>query len=409
MKILIVDDTKETRESLHNIIKVKIDSSYEIEEAEDGLEALGIVESFKPDIVLTDVLMPKMDGIRFTSILKSQIQTKHIFIAAITGLSGEEQIEKIYDSGADFYISKPFNLNDIVARLKVITSLVTHKSSISKSTPSKIYNCYNNEPIKNYFTTFSIKKEDDLFSIFDYFLNQKTTYNSILLKDFMVILVKAYRKMDVENAKFDLIIEESNKYIYITITDESFIHIIDNSITNTNELIEFERNANVFSFRIDMVLFTTNSSKDDKLYQNELIGSSEMLISCTDEIEEYTNELKEDLENYKSLRKDDFTYNDSMKLMLTSLFDKYIMLFNKLPEFDRVFLALQSVDASVKRSQRDSFSKSQNTEIIRHIDELNLEIEEWIDTVIIRQECKDVHYKDFKIVSICSLLEEDLS
>ena len=214
MRILIVDDAKEIRESLRNIIKVKINDTYEIEEAEDGLEALGLVESFKPDIVLTDILMPKMDGIRFTSILKSQSETKHIFVAAITGLSGEEQIEKIYASGVDFYIAKPFQLDDIIARLKVITSLITQKSSIPDLKPSVVYNCFKDERIKRYFVTFSIAQEDDIFLIFDYFTNQDIRYNSIILKDFMVALVKTYRKMDAKNKIFDLIIEESD-YIYI--------------------------------------------------------------------------------------------------------------------------------------------------------------------------------------------------
>ena len=256
MKILIVDDAKKTRESLYNIIKIKINSSYEIAEAEDGLEALGLVESFKPDIVLTDILMPKMDGIRFTAILKSQTATKHIFIAAITGLSGEEQIQKIYASGVDFYIAKPFQLDDIVARLKVITSLIKNKNRLNNSSqnkkPTDIHNTYLDEKIKHYYITFSIVKEDDIFLLFDYFSNQDVLYNSILLKDFMVTLLKVYKNMDNNNKTFDLIVEESSQFVYITIKDTYFITAMDKFLNKKNISSQYKKNKESVSFRIEV-------------------------------------------------------------------------------------------------------------------------------------------------------------
>jgi len=413
MKILIVDDAKETRESLHNIIKLKINASYEIAEAEDGLEALGLVDSFKPDIVLTDVLMPKMDGIRFTSILKSQSETKHIFIAAITGLSGEEQVEKIYASGVDFYIAKPFQLDDIVARLKVITSLITKTSSIPDEKPTVVYNCFKDEYIKHYFTTFSITQENDIFLIFDYFSKQDIHYNSIVLKDFMVTLVKTYRKMESKDKSFDLIIEESESYIYITVRYASFISAIEQLVGKHSSLLEYKRTTQAVSFRININSFI--QTPEQKLqaeaneYQNELMSATELMIISSDDLEIYVDELEEALLDYKSLCKDDNKYNVSLYLTLTTLFDQYTRIFKKVPEFERVSIALQSVAAVIQASKNKKFNKAENTDVIRCIEDLNTTIEVWIQKVIINQDATDVHFSDHKIMSHCSLIEKSFN
>ena len=409
MKILIVDDAKETRESLRNIIKAKINADYEIAEAEDGLEALDLVESFTPDIVLTDIMMPKMDGVRFTSILKSQEKTKHIFIAAITGLSGTEQIEKIYASGVDFYIAKPFQLDDIIARLKVITSLITHKNIIPLEKPNIIYNCFNDEHIKHYFTTFSITQEGDIFLIFDYFSKQDIEYNSLVLKDFMVTLVKTYRKMDSDKRNFDLIIEESEQYIYITVEESFFVNAIENLVDKHRALLEYKRVNDVCSFRIDIISFIDNSSNiNDKVeYQNELISANELMIIASEDINEYIVELQEALREYETFCIDDDTYNDSLHLMMINLFDQYVKLFSKIPGFDRVSSSIRNVSEMIKEAKKHEFSKDENVKMIVDLQSLNIIITQWIDDVIINQECKDVHYSDSEIINMCNALEKD--
>ena len=71
MNILITEDAQETRESLFMIIKAKIDERYEITEAKNGIEALEVVKKFQLDIILTDIMMPEMDGFELIKILKS--------------------------------------------------------------------------------------------------------------------------------------------------------------------------------------------------------------------------------------------------------------------------------------------------------------------------------------------------
>jgi len=409
MKILIVDDAKETRESLRNIIKVKVNSSYEIAEAENGLEALGIVETFKPDVVLTDILMPKMDGIRFTALMKSQPETKHIFIAAITGLSGEEQIEKIYGSGADFYIAKPFQLDDIVARLKVITSLITSKDSITSVQASSIYNCYNDTQIKRYYVTFSIAKENDIFLIFDYFSKQDVKYNSIVLKDLMVALVKAYRKMETEDKVFDIIIEESEFYFYMTLQDGFFVETMEKLVKHNTSLFNYSKNDSSFSFRIDIESFIEKRKtivKKEIIPKLELVSATELMIITSDDILDYVNELNYISQEYKSLSKNSDKYNDEFNNVLIQLFTQYLRLFKKVPDFIRVSIAIESVSVKIE-NRNGTFSTMKYKEIITHIEKLVSHINTWIQDVIIKQDKQDVHDCDYKIMNSCRLIEQD--
>ena len=409
MKILIVDDAQETRESLFMIIKAKIDERYEITEAKDGIEALEVIKNFQPDIVLTDIMMPKMDGFELIKILKSNKKTKHIFIAAITGLSAKEHIEKVYISGADFYIAKPFQLEDIIARLKVITSLVEHKNIITLKKKSSVYNCFNDKCIKHYFTTFSISQEEDIFLVFDYFSKQNIEYNSLILKDFIVALIKTYRKIDKSKRDFELIIEESEKYIYITIKEELFAKAILDLVVKYNTLIEYKMVNNVFSFRIDIVSFIDNKmkKKEEIIYQNEVVSANELMIIVSDDIDEYIDDVKEALKEYESFCTDNNKFSNALYLIIINLFDQYQKLFTKVPEFEIVFESIESLSSVIKEEKEHRFKESDNLRMLDNLASLNILIDEWIDEVIVNQESKDVHCYDVKIIDICSLIEED--
>ncbi len=409
MKILIVDDAKETRESLLNIIKIKINPNYEIAEAENGLEALALVETFKPDIVLTDVLMPRMDGIRFTSILKSQDETKHIFIAAITGLSGDEQIQKIYASGVDFYIAKPFQLDDIVARLKVITSLIKQKSSITDIKPKIVYNCFNDEHIKHYSITFSIITEDDIFLIFDYFSKQNVEYNSLILKDFMVTLIKTYRTMSLKNRVFDIIIEESESYIYVTVKSNVFIKSLEQLVDKHSSLLQYAKDENSCSFRVDIISFLAKHEVKKTIYKSEIVSATELLIVTSDDIFDYVNELNFALQEYRSVHIDEIFYNDQIHLALLSLFEQYIRLFKKVHNFDKVLIALQSVYVLLQNKEVKLFNNQESEMIFNNLETLNQIIELWIEEVITKQTSINVHYYDNQIMNSCRQVEKDFS
>ncbi len=114
LTILIVDDVQENIEILMEII----DDLCDIAVALDGISALEIVSETSPDLILLDIMMPKMDGYEVCRILKDDVKTKDIPIIFITALGSANAEEKGLIAGAIDYITKPFNPSIVRARVK---------------------------------------------------------------------------------------------------------------------------------------------------------------------------------------------------------------------------------------------------------------------------------------------------
>lgn len=117
--ILVVDDNADIRE----LVKEGLREHYSVLEAEHGREALNIALKEMPDLIISDVLMPEMDGVEFCRELKGNIRTSHIPVILLTALNSvEHRIEGI-ESGADAYIPKPFKMKLLMVRVeKLIAS-----------------------------------------------------------------------------------------------------------------------------------------------------------------------------------------------------------------------------------------------------------------------------------------------
>ena len=113
-KLLIVDDEQDIREALEAIFS----NEYDVHFAEDGVEALDRVREVKPDLVLLDIMMPRMDGFQACLRLRKDAATSHIPVIFLTTKS-EPQTESFgLELGADDYIVKPFNIEVLRARVK---------------------------------------------------------------------------------------------------------------------------------------------------------------------------------------------------------------------------------------------------------------------------------------------------
>lgn len=113
-KVLIVDDEPNIIMSLEFLMKK---SGYEIFIARDGEEALQILNKQTPDIVILDIMMPKVDGYEVCQYIKKerQMETKVIFLSA---KSKESDIEKGFEVGADLYMTKPFSTRDLMQKVR---------------------------------------------------------------------------------------------------------------------------------------------------------------------------------------------------------------------------------------------------------------------------------------------------
>ncbi|MEP2237968.1 MAG: two-component regulator propeller domain-containing protein [Maribacter sp.] len=104
--VLVVDDNQDIR----SLVKNGLQKKYNVLEADTGKSALKIVLHDLPDLIVSDVLMPEMDGIQLCHELKSNVRTKHIPIILLTALNSVEHRIKGIQSGADAYIPKPFKM-----------------------------------------------------------------------------------------------------------------------------------------------------------------------------------------------------------------------------------------------------------------------------------------------------------
>lgn len=132
--VLLVDDNNELRKFLADQLK----EFYRVVEAKDGLEGLEMALKVIPDLILSDVMMPELDGIQMLDRLKNNLITSHIPVILLTAKSSvENQIEGL-KYGADFYITKPFQTDFILAsidnllkqRKKIFESLLLSKKTV---------------------------------------------------------------------------------------------------------------------------------------------------------------------------------------------------------------------------------------------------------------------------------------
>jgi two-component system alkaline phosphatase synthesis response regulator PhoP len=116
-KVLIVDDEPDILEIIsYNLSK----EGYQILTAKNGIEALEKVPSFKPDLVILDIMMPKMDGVEVCKILRSKHEYNDTLIIFLTALSDESSQIKGLETGADDYVNKPISPKVLVSRVNAI-------------------------------------------------------------------------------------------------------------------------------------------------------------------------------------------------------------------------------------------------------------------------------------------------
>ena len=112
--VLIIDDNADIRLYVHGLLH----ADYTVIEAADGSEGIRKAMKYVPDLIISDVMMPGIDGVECCRRLKSELQTCHIPVILLTACSLDEQRIQGYDGGADSYISKPFSSQLLLARVR---------------------------------------------------------------------------------------------------------------------------------------------------------------------------------------------------------------------------------------------------------------------------------------------------
>ncbi|MCP4108891.1 MAG: response regulator [Desulfobacteraceae bacterium] len=128
--ILIVDDNPKNLQVLGNILREK---QHKTAAARDGFQALKYVEKRPPDLILLDIMMPEMDGYEVCRKLKSQEQTKNIPVIFISALSDTSEKVKGFEAGGVDYITKPFQKEEVFARVNVHLELRRSHMELEKT------------------------------------------------------------------------------------------------------------------------------------------------------------------------------------------------------------------------------------------------------------------------------------
>jgi CheY-like chemotaxis protein len=128
-KILIADDEVSIRLTVGRLLE----NDYAILEAANGAEAVEIAKGQKPDLILMDLIMPKMDGYTACAQIKADEETRGIPVIVLTAIGHELNKKYATEMGAAGYLTKPFNVKEL---LKLITSLLAEES------PTESENCH---------------------------------------------------------------------------------------------------------------------------------------------------------------------------------------------------------------------------------------------------------------------------
>lgn len=124
-KILIVDDDLDLLQMMGLVLSR---AGFQVLKADDGLTGLQIALDTMPDLVISDVMMPNMDGMEMCRRLRSQPQTRHIPLILLSALGDTDNVLKGFQMGADDYVSKPVNPKELVARV----TAVLNRASITR-------------------------------------------------------------------------------------------------------------------------------------------------------------------------------------------------------------------------------------------------------------------------------------
>lgn len=127
-KILVIDD----EENIVELIRMNLEGSgYEVITGYTGMEAITKTNSFLPDLILLDLMLPDIDGLQICQMLKKNQETKDIPVIMITAKSEETDKVEGLSIGADDYITKPFGIRELEARVNTVLRRTERKDSIN--------------------------------------------------------------------------------------------------------------------------------------------------------------------------------------------------------------------------------------------------------------------------------------
>ena len=123
-RILIVDDEPNIVLALELLMKRE---GYVVQSVDDGQKAFDAVREFRPDLIILDIMMPKMDGYEVCQRIRADASLKDVSIIMLTAKGREVEREKGLALGADYYVTKPFSTREVMMTIKEVLSARPHQ------------------------------------------------------------------------------------------------------------------------------------------------------------------------------------------------------------------------------------------------------------------------------------------
>ena len=127
-KVLVIDDIADMRHALREVLK----SRYRIVAAKDGVEGIEVAKREKPDLIISDIMMPRLDGYGLIQEIKNDPSLRETPVILLTARSGGENISNAFQNGADDYVEKPFQPREVVSRVEKLLRLRRQNEEILK-------------------------------------------------------------------------------------------------------------------------------------------------------------------------------------------------------------------------------------------------------------------------------------
>jgi len=255
MKLLIVDDNANNRMVLRLLLQdygENKNTVYEIDECENGLEAVNKAKRNEYSVIFMDIMMPEMDGIEATKLIRHD--DKDIMIIAVSAIDDDMKQKEILRNGAEDYIPKPIDAKLLNARLENYFSLLKLRKKETLSSHRKSSNLFTKE-IYNRQTIFYVSCEEALAEFWEYYLLGDEVEKIDGLSDVVRAVFSTGEAIIALKGEPWIIVEEDNEALYFTINRvETIGEMVVKLIMKKNKEVEhYKTNEEKLSFKIAKV------------------------------------------------------------------------------------------------------------------------------------------------------------
>ena len=411
MKILIVDDIQDNITTIELLLEDF--ENIETSQARSGQEAIDLCKEEHFDIIFMDIMMPNVDGMTATKIIKS-LDSK-VMILALSALDDEESKNRMLESGAEDYITKPIEDELFYQRVRNYLQIV--KARKSKLSNLEAVNEFTQE-VYSRSLKFNITSMQSLSQFWDYYLNE-ASYSVENLEE-CIRMIYAYGQLSLKKGiNFFIIAEENEDNLFFTLSPLNIINeiIIQHTLLKNYTNAIFILNNEKLSFRLPKgktivkseveKLEITESQKDilskthfSKTTALEYVEST--AISLMDKIEEL--EIIEDtIQTAAILFESEPTSNSLTKI--TEGLDTYIDVIDQLMEFEHFAFGLNTLNEYLKTLNLEQVDEKEHKKFSILFIHLIDDISQWRNNIFILKDANDVHYLDSSLLSSCLQLQ----